>query len=148
VARQLSFSARARSRAPRPEVFRLLADSSTWSSWTPFTTVTVVEQAPGGGEGVGSVKETRLRGLTGREKIVALTPDRQFSYAYVKGAFAPYIRDYVAIVDLDDDGDGTAIHWHSTYRSRFPGSGPLIRRTLRSFVQRCADGLAAAATVR
>ena len=78
------------------------------------------------------MKHTRFRGMTGRERIVALVPDRQVSYAYVTGIFKPYMRD------------GTSIHWHSTYFSRFAGSGLLPRRSLKAFLQKCADGLAAA----
>jgi hypothetical protein len=144
VAKQFSISVRARSTGSRPDVFRLLADSATWSTWTPFTDVALVAPSPEGAEGVGSVKQTRFRGLKGVERIVALTPDRQLSYAYVQGVFAPYLRNYVAVVDLDDDNGGTSIHWHSTYYSRFPGSGLLPRRALKGFLQKCADGLAAA----
>jgi uncharacterized protein YndB with AHSA1/START domain len=145
MAKQISISVTARSAGPRHEVYRLLADGSTWPRWTPFTAVAVIEQAPGGGEGVGAVRETRLRAMRGRERIVALTPDRQMSYAYVKGVLTPYIRDYVAVVDLDDDAVGTSIHWHSTFCARFPGAGWFPRRSLQGFLQRCADGLAAAA---
>jgi uncharacterized protein YndB with AHSA1/START domain len=145
MARQLSISVTARSAGPRHEVYRLLADSSTWSRWTPFTAVTLVEKAPDGSEGVGSVKETRYRGGRGRERIVALTPDRRLSYAYIKGSFTPLLRDYVAVVDLDDDGEGTLIRWASTFYARFPGSAWLPRRILTAFLQRCVDGLAAAA---
>ena len=145
--KQHSIVATARSTGSRHEVFRLLADSSTWSQWTPFTDVTLIEQAPGGGEGMGAVKQTRFRGMTGRERIVSLTPDRQLSYAYIKGVLGPYIRDYVAVVDLDDAGGdgGTSIRWHSTFYARFPGSGWLPRRSLEAFIQKCADGLASAA---
>jgi hypothetical protein len=83
--------------------------------------------------------------MTGRERVVALTSDRQLSYAYLRGILRPYIRDYLAVVDLDDDGDGTSIHWHSTFSPRFPGSGWLPQRSLTGFLQRCADGLAQAA---
>jgi hypothetical protein len=145
--KQLSIEARARSTGSRHDVFRLLADSSTWTTWTPFSEVTVVEPAPGGGEGVGAVRQTRLRGMTGRERIVSVTPDRQLSYVYIKGVLGPYIRNYVAVVDLDDAADdgGTSIHWHSTFHARFPGSGWLPRRSLEAFIQKCADGLASAA---
>jgi len=146
MARQFSISVKAHSTGSRSAVYRLLADSSTWSTWTPFSDVTLIEQSPGGGEGVGAVKQTRFRAMTGRERIVALTPDRQLSYAYVGGVFRPYMRDYVAVVDLEDDGDDTSIHWHSTYYSRFPGSGFLPRRSLEVFLQKCADGLAAASS--
>jgi uncharacterized protein YndB with AHSA1/START domain len=79
MTKQLGIEATARSAGSRAEVYRLLTDSSTWSRWTPFSAVTLVEEAPGGGEGVGAVKQTRLRGMTSRERIVALTPDRQVS---------------------------------------------------------------------
>jgi uncharacterized protein YndB with AHSA1/START domain len=144
MAKQFSISATARSTAPRHEVFTYLADSATWSAWTPFSAVTVLEPAPGGGEGVGAVKQTRYRGMSGRERIVAFEPDSRLSYVYEKGVFTPYLRDYVGVVDLSDDGDGTAIHWHSTYTARFPGSGWMPQRTLPAFLQKCADGLASA----
>jgi Polyketide cyclase / dehydrase and lipid transport len=147
MAKQLCIQATARSTGSRHEVYKLLADSSTWAAWTPFTKVTLVEPSPDGGEGVGSVKQTRFRAMTGRERIVALVPDRQLSYAYIKGVFTPSIRDYVATVELEDDGAGTVIHWRSTFYERFPGSGRLPRRTLETFLQRCADGLAAAAAM-
>jgi hypothetical protein len=144
--KQLSIEATARSTGSRHDVFRLLADSTTWPRWTPFTDVSLIEQAPDGGEGVGAVKQTRFRGMTGRERIVSFTPDRQLSYVYIKGALGRSIRDYVAVVDLDDAGDGgTSIRWHSTFYARFPGSGWLPRRSLAAFIQKCADGLASAA---
>jgi hypothetical protein len=146
MARQFSISVRAHSTGSRSALYRLLADSSTWSTWTPFSDVTLIEEAPGGGEGVGAVKQTRFRALSGRERLVSMTPDRQLSYAYVGGVFRPDMHDYVAVVDLEDDAQGTSIHWHSTYYSRFAGSGRLPRRSLRAFLQKCADGLAATAS--
>jgi hypothetical protein len=56
--------------------------------------------------------------------------------------FTPYIRDDVAVADLADEDGGTAIHWHSTFFPRLPGSAWFARRVLTGFVQRCADGLA------
>ncbi|MGO9344508.1 MAG: SRPBCC family protein [Acidimicrobiales bacterium] len=147
MANQIKVSAKARSSASRHGVFSLLSDSSTWARWSPFSSVSLVEAAPGGGEGPGAVKETRYLGMKGSERVVSLTPDRQMSYAYVKGVLSPYMRDYVAVVDLDDaeDGAGTEISWHSTFSARFPGSGVLPRAILERFLQRCADGLAEAA---
>ena len=53
------------------------------------------------------MKQTRYHTMTGRERIVAITPDRQLAYAYIKGVFTASVRDYVAVVDLEDEGDGT-----------------------------------------
>ncbi len=132
-------------RHPLAEVYRLLADSSTWTDWSPIWRVTLIERAPDGGEGVGAVKETRLPVTTGRERIVALTPDRQLSYAYLKGIFSPYFHGYVGVVDLDDDGGGTSIHGHSTFTERSPESEWISHRSIVVFIYECADGLAAAA---
>lgn len=144
MANQIRISAAARSEESRPDVYRLLSNSTTWSTWSPFSSVTLIEPAPGGGEGPGAVKETRYAGMTGREMVLSATPDRQMSYAYLKGALAPYMRDYVGVIDLKDaeDGTGTEILWHSTFRPRFPGSGLLPRVILKRFLHRCAQGLA------
>ena len=149
MANQIRISASARSQAPRHEVYRLLSNSESWSRWSPFSSVTLIEPAPGGGEGPGAVRETRYMAMTGRERVLSATPDRQLSYAYVKGALAPYVRDYVGVIDLNDaeDGPGTEILWHSTFRSRFPGSGLLPRAILKRFLQRCVNGLAEKAGV-
>ena len=149
MANQIRISAKARSEAPRRDVYRLLSDSTTWSTWSPFSSVNLIEPGPGGGEGPGSVKETRYLGLTGRERVVSATPDSQMSYAYLSGALAPYLRDYVGVIDLRDSEDGTCteILWHSSFRARFPGSGLLPRAILKRFLQRCVDGLAEQAGV-
>jgi Polyketide cyclase / dehydrase and lipid transport len=144
VGKKIQISAKARSTAPRHEVYRRLSDSSTWADWSPFSSVKLIQPAPGGGEGPGALKETRYLGMTGREKVVTLTADRQMSYAYLKGALSPYMRDYIGVVHLEDaaDGTGTEIFWHSTFFARFPGSGLFPRAILKRFLQRCADGLA------
>ncbi|HXQ44042.1 MAG TPA: hypothetical protein VN816_05355 [Acidimicrobiales bacterium] len=43
-------------------------------------------------------------------------------------------------------GGGTSVHWHSTFDALFPGSGWMPRRSIGAFLQRCADGLAAASS--
>jgi hypothetical protein len=140
MATQLSVSARAQSRAPRSAVFALLADTTTWERWTPFASVVI--ETSGTANGVGEVKRTRYRGTSGRDRTLSLTPDSQLTYEYVAGLFAPYIRDYLAVVDLEESDGVTTIHWHATFRPRFPGSGWLPRRMIEQFLKRCTDGLA------
>jgi len=63
---------------------------------------------------------------------VALVPDRQVSYAYVTGIFKPYrARRHL---------DPRAFHLFSGFAGiRFASS-----QSLKAFLQKCADGLAAA----
>jgi Polyketide cyclase / dehydrase and lipid transport len=119
-----------------------LRDHATWTSWTPFSSVAIEEPGLVDPEGEGAVRVTRLRGSTGKERIVSLLPDRQMTYSYLSGSMSPYMRDYVAVVDLSDADNGTDIHWHSTFTPKFIGSGFLPRIVLRRFLQRCVDGLA------
>jgi uncharacterized protein YndB with AHSA1/START domain len=124
-------------------VFALLADAGTWTSWTPFTAV-VVERA-GGPDGVGEIRRTRSPGAWGRERVIAVEPDTRLSYAYLAGSLAPFMRDYVATVDLEESGGATTIRWQASFQPRFPGLGWPVRLLLGPFLQRCADGLAARA---
>jgi uncharacterized protein YndB with AHSA1/START domain len=140
VSDPIAIRAEARSGAPRAAVFALLADASTWAEWTPFDSVALVE--PGDASGVGAVKQTRVRGLSGRERVVSLVPDERLVYRYEGGALAPLMRDYEAVVELAEADGGTVIRWRSSFRAAFPGAGWLPRRLLGSFLQQCADGLA------
>ena len=54
------------------------------------------------------------------EEIIALEPGKRFGYALRSGL---PLRDYRAYVDLTPDGEGTAIHWHSTFTGKVPGTG-------------------------
>ncbi len=140
----VAISVKATSSASRSAVFALLRDTTTWTSWTPFSSVTIAEPGLLDPEGEGAVRVTHLRGSTAMERIESVIPDRQMSYSYLSGSLSPYMRDYVAVVDLSDanTGTGTAIHWHSTFSPKFIGSGFLPRIVLSRFLQRCVDGLA------
>jgi hypothetical protein len=37
---------------------------------------------------------------------------------------------------------GTAITWHASFLPKIPGTGPLLARGLRRFLDQCAHGLA------
>lgn len=131
---------RARSEAPPDRVFRLVADSSTWPEWSPV--VRYERERAGDAHGVGEVRVFHNKGrktLT-REEVVELTPNRRVSYVLLSGLA---IRDYQAFIDLEPDGDGTAIRWHASFEPETPGTGWLYRLVLRAVITRYAKGLAA-----
>ncbi|QQQ77518.1 SRPBCC family protein [Saccharothrix sp. 6-C] len=131
---------RVRSEAPPDRVYRLAADSSTWPDWSPA--VRYERERAGNASGVGEVRvfENKGRKALTREEVVELTPNRRVGYVLLSGLS---IRDYQAFIDLAPDGDGTAIHWHSSFEPGRRGTGWLYRLVLRAVIARYARGLAA-----
>ncbi|RIQ15689.1 SRPBCC family protein [Jiangella rhizosphaerae] len=127
--------------APAAAVYALLRDGASWPGWSPLGSFELESPGEDGGESVGAVRVFRTGRTTSRERIVELVPDRRLSYVLVSGLA---IKDYRADVDLTEGPDGTTIRWRSSFRPKVPGMGGLYRRTLTTFIQRCADGLARA----
>jgi hypothetical protein len=131
-------------------VYALLADGSSWPTWSPlgaFELLSPGERAPGDGspEGVGAVRLFTTGRHRSRERVVQCRPGEVF--AYVLEAGLP-LRDYEAVVTLTPAGGGTTIRWRSTFRPKVPGTGWLYRRELGKFIKRTVDGLAVAAAAR
>jgi hypothetical protein len=129
----------ARSTADAGTIYRLLADGGTWPSWSPIGSFALERPGTPPPEGVGAVRVFRTGRVTSREELVELVPGRRLSYVLLSGL---PLRGYRADVDLTPAGDGTVIHWRSRFTAKVPGTGPLYRRALARFIQRCADGLA------
>jgi hypothetical protein len=127
---------------PPAAAWELLADSSTWPSWTPIDSFEPVE--PGGPDGVGEVRIFHTGRVTVRERIVERVPQRRLSYILLAGLA---VRDYRAEIDLLPRGAGGEIRWHTTFRAKFPGSGRLYRRELTKATRQFVDGLAEAVAV-
>lgn len=140
-----TISQRAWTSASPGEVYRLLREGATWPAWSPLESFRLEAEGPDGGESLGAIRVFTTGRATSREEIVALEPDRRFGYALLSGL---PLRGYRASVDLEARDGGTDIHWHSTFRARFPGTGGIFRRFLGAFVARCVEGLAAYATER
>jgi uncharacterized protein YndB with AHSA1/START domain len=126
--------------APRAAVYRLVADGSTWSRWAAIDSLELERPGDPPPEGVGAIRVLRRGRTTGRDRIVELVPDRRLRYESLSGLPT---RDYVGTVELDDaPGGGTTIHWRSSFLPKLPGTGALLERGIRRFLQECADGLA------
>lgn len=130
---------RAHSAAPPEDVFALLADGSTWPVWGAWDSYEIEKRGEDGKDGVGAIRKFVRGRMVTREQVVELTP-RRFTYDLLSGLA---IRGYRAHVDLAPDGAGTAIHWHSSFRSGTPGTGWLYRRQMQKFIQDTANRVAA-----
>src|SRR5262245_51820973 len=122
-----TISRRAWTTAAPDEVYRLLRDGASWPTWSPLDSFELEREGPEGGESLGAIRVFRTGRATSREEIVVLEEDRSFGYALLSGL---PLREYRALVDLEPRDGGTAIHWHSTFRAKFPGTGGLYRRFL------------------
>ncbi|WHT21057.1 SRPBCC family protein [Crossiella sp. CA-258035] len=130
---------RVRAAAAPAAVYALVRDGSSWPDWAPFTGFELERAGEQGAESVGAIRVFRRGKKITREQVVELVPERRLGYALLSGL---PLLDYRANVDLAPVDGGTEIHWHSSFRPRFPGTGWLFRKVLSVFIRRCALGLA------
>jgi hypothetical protein len=142
VGKRVKFTVRAQSKAAPDAVYRLLRNGQTWPMWSPIGSFELAEPGVEEREGVGAVRVFKTGLVRSREEIIALTPDRALSYRAVAGM--PF-RDHRADVRLEPVGGGTAITWREEFYAYIPGTGWMLHRFLRRFVQMCANGLGARA---
>ena len=138
-------AAEAVTRAPATLVFGLLKDPLTWTAWSPMDKSGPDKPGPDEPNGVGSTRAFTKGRVNGIDRVVELVPNRRFSYVHVQGL---PVRDYRGDVDLEDIRGGIRITWQATFKPKVPGTGWLMRRGLRKFLQQMVDGLASYATVR
>lgn len=126
------------------DVWRLLADSSTWPTWTRIEEH--VAEQPGGPDGTGEIRVFKTGRHAVREEIVERRPLERLSYT-VLGGLA--VRDYRADIDLRPLPDGgTRIRWRTAFRARVPGFGWLYRSALDRATRQFVEGLAEHASRR
>ena len=124
-------------------VYALLSDGSTWPEWSPIGSFELEKPGVGTPEGLGAVRIFTTGRIRSRERVVAAQPNELFSYTLISGLA---VRDYRAVVTLRPSGDGTLIHWRSTFKAKIPGTGWIYQRQLNSFIGRAVNGLALWAT--
>jgi uncharacterized protein YndB with AHSA1/START domain len=125
--------------ASAADVFALLADGTTWPNWAPIDSFELERRGDPPPEGVGAIRVFKRGRVTGRDEIVEIVPGRRLGYVSISGLA---IKDYRATVDLEDAGDGTAIHWRASFFPKIPGTGLILQRGIQRFLRQCADGLA------
>ncbi|HEY4401664.1 MAG TPA: SRPBCC family protein [Acidimicrobiia bacterium] len=127
------------SEAVPASLFALLIDGETWPRWSPIEAFELERTGDPPPEGVGAIRVFRRGRTTGRDEIVEVVPDRRLGYRSLSGL---PVRDYRAHVALEPDGNGTTIRWEASFSPKLPGTGRLLERGLRRFLEQCARGLA------
>lgn len=129
----------ATSPAPPAAVWRLLGDSATWPQWAAID-AHAEERAATAPDGTGEIRVFTTGRVKVREEIVARVPERRLSYALLSGL---PVRDYRADIDLTPTADGgSSIRWHTTFASKVPGLGGILRRALEKATRGFVAGLA------
>jgi Polyketide cyclase / dehydrase and lipid transport len=129
----------AHSHAGPAALFALLADGTTWPSWSPIESFELERPGDPPPEGPGAIRIFRRGRTVGRDQIVEVVPGRRFGYVSLSGL---PVRDYRAHIDLEPDGDGTTIRWQASFAPKVVGTGWLLERGLRRFLDECVQGLA------
>jgi hypothetical protein len=124
--------------ASREQVWRLLADASTWSRWGTWSSVEV----EGGGEhGLDAIRVLRQGPYRVRERVTEWLPGERMGYELLEGM---NVRDYRSIVTLEDaPGGGTLVRWRSTYERAGLITALLLRLAVREAPRRVAKAAAA-----
>ena len=123
------------------QVYRRLADRSSWSDWSGHSRaeLTAPSDEDPAGEGTVWVMYRGKKSVT--ERVVELEPDRRVTYTLLDGL---RLTNYRAGFELAPSGPGTAVHWHSEFTAK-PGTGWLYRRALAYFMRRAFTKLSAVA---
>ena len=146
MGKKLEIDERAWTAADPATVYALLADGTTWPTWSGIDSFVLREAGDGVPEGLGALREFHTGRTTSIERVVATDPGERFSYTLVKGL---PLRDYRADVELTAADGGTSIRWHSTFLPGRPGTGRIYRWALGRFIRATVRGLAAhSATLR
>jgi uncharacterized protein YndB with AHSA1/START domain len=101
--------------APIDQVWRLLSDVGTWSSWAPVRSARLERPNGDGVEGVGAIRALSTATGTTRERIVAFEAPQHLGYVLLSGL---PLENYRSDVTLQPGADsGTEITWTSTFFS-------------------------------
>ncbi|HMF05325.1 MAG TPA: SRPBCC family protein [Acidimicrobiia bacterium] len=130
----------AHSDAAPDAVFALLADGATWPRWAPIESFELERHGDPPPEGPGAIRVFRRGRTVGRDQLVDVAPAERFVYASLSGL---PVRDYLAEVELTAVLGGTDIRWQASFSPKMPGTGWLLERGLRRFLDQCARGVAA-----
>ena len=123
---------------PRARVFARLVDFGGVAKLAPDE----VESAELSGDGIGSVRTVRVKGVPGpiQERLEAVIDGRLVSYSIVNEAPLPFER-YHAVVELADaPNGGCSIRWGSNWIAK-GASDEEVRQLVTGLYGRLIDGI-------
>jgi hypothetical protein len=116
------------SKAATEEVWRLLADVTTWPSWSSFDEASYERLGDPAPHGVGAARAFRIGRFRSVDTVLRFSPPTHLAYDY-RGPLP--IKDYRAEVELTPIASGTRITWRCDFVPRIPLTGRLMRVVLR-----------------
>lgn len=133
------------SKAPPEAVWRLLADVTTWPSWSSFDETSYESEGVPAPHGLGAVRRLRVNRLHSREEVVAFEPPRHFAYDYDGSLPLKNYRGDVTLTPSTSGDGGTHITWHSEFDPKIPGTGWAMRAFMKKVLNDVSTSLAKAA---
>jgi uncharacterized protein YndB with AHSA1/START domain len=106
--------------APAEPVFDLLADHANYDQFRPIHASTLLREGEPAPNGVGALREIKVRPLTFEEEITAYERPNRLDYLIVK-LNVPF-EHHGGSIRLSREGDATHVDW----RSRYAVPTPLI----------------------
>ncbi|MYS21828.1 Polyketide cyclase / dehydrase and lipid transport [Streptomyces sp. DvalAA-14] len=116
-------------------VYALVTEGATWPVWAGVRAFTLERPGDVEREGVGAIRVFRVGPVASRVQVTECVPASRYSYRLLSGL---PVRDY--------RGTGTfrpgRVRWQLSFTAAVPGTGWWLRRYMRRFVTRFAQGLA------
>ena len=132
----------AESGASVDEVWRLLADVTTWPSWSSFDEASYGRPGDPPPHGVGAERMFRIGPFRSVDTVLEFVPPKRLAYDY---AGPLPIKNYRADVELTSTDAGTHVSWRCTFSPKIPLLGRPMRAVLRRVLGDLARQLAAGA---
>lgn len=94
---------------------------------------TLLKEGEDDRNGVGAVRDITVKNIRGIEDIITFEPPRRLDYRMKKPKLP--IEHELGRMDLIPRGEGTELHWVTTFNVKLPLIGGLLERLLRMYIQ-------------
>jgi uncharacterized protein YndB with AHSA1/START domain len=137
-----SFEVTTTSTAPVEVVWPLISEAERWKEWSFLTHSSLEREGQPVPDGVGAIRRFTNHGVGSREEVVAWEPPHHLGYVILSGF---PVRNYRGDVVLAAEGGGSRITWSSSFDTKIPGTGRLMREVLHRIIRRMSGGVVRAA---
>jgi uncharacterized protein YndB with AHSA1/START domain len=133
-----SFEVTTTSTAPVEVVWPLISEAERWKEWSFLTHSSLEREGQPAPDGVGAIRRFTNHGVGSREEVVAWEPPHHLGYVILSGF---PVRNYRGDVVLAAEGSGSKITWSSSFDTKIPGTGRLMREVLHHIIRRMSGGV-------